>query len=284
MSESRCCWGVLGASVGSMRIVLAELPKRTSSSSARTMRCVSSMLGRRWGANSHTNGDGQRRRECRRRHGRRCRGRSVDRCRRWRAGRWRRHRRGQRTAVGKRGRARRLRDLCLRPAEPLRHHLRTMHVRQGGPGAGLHSISGCIFALSASAAATEQRGSAACSTRRTAAISPTECTAAAQQSVKRISGSASAGSLVTGRYGPRGRRPPSTGRNPGRRLWALGSTTAMCREVVVHVEGSKGGRQVGNRLSRKRHATSSRRAKRDAVRSAERCRRSFRTSRYYMQV
>lgn len=48
------------------------------------------------------------------------------------------------------------------------------------------SISGCIFALSAPAAATEQRGSAAaCSTRRKATASPTRHTAAAQQSVKR---------------------------------------------------------------------------------------------------
>jgi hypothetical protein len=71
------------------------------------------------------------------------------------ASRRRRHRRGQRTAVGKRGRARGLRELCLRPAEPLRHHLRTMYVRQGEPGAGFRSISGCIFALSAPAAATD---------------------------------------------------------------------------------------------------------------------------------
>ena len=97
--------------------------------------------------------------------------------------------------------------LWLRPAEPLRHHLRTMHVRQGEPGAGLRSISGCIFALSAPAAATEQRGSAACSTRCKTAASPTRRTATAQQSVKRISGSASAGFLVTGWYEPRGRRP-----------------------------------------------------------------------------
>ena len=74
----------------------------------------------------------------------------------------------------------------LRPAEPLRHHLRTMHVRQGEPGAGPRSISGCTFALSAPAAATQQRGSAACSTRRKATASPTRHTDAAQQSVKRI--------------------------------------------------------------------------------------------------
>lgn len=135
-------------------------------------------------ANSHTNGGGQRHIECRRRHGHRCRGRSVDRCRRWRAGRRRRHRRGQRAAVGKRGRARCLREICLCPAEPLRHHLHTMHVHQGQPGAGLRSVSGCIFALSAPAAA--------CSTRRKATASPTgrtaaaSCTAAAQQSVTRI--------------------------------------------------------------------------------------------------